>query len=200
VDWLGAFFNSVFLSLYNLSRRLRGRVFTILCRSSFYHVGPGTALLPPARLGGEKWIEIGRNVFIGPNSWLEVMEPPVGNHEPVITIGDETSIVGSCTITALERVVIEPKVLIAGNVYISDHAHAHGSREAPIKNQGLSNIAPVRVCEGAWLGQNVVVCPGATIGRNAVVGANSVVRQDIPDFAVAAGCPAKIIRMIDHAN
>jgi carbonic anhydrase/acetyltransferase-like protein (isoleucine patch superfamily) len=188
----------MFLDLYRLCVRGRGKIFTILCRSNFCQIGRHTVIMPPIRLRGEGLIKVGRQVFIGPNSWLEVMKLPSKHESPVVTIGDETSIVGSCTITAVQRVVIEPRVLMARNVYISDHTHMHGSREIPIKDQGVSNVAPVRICEGAWIGQNVVICPGVTVGRNAVVGANSVVREDVPDYCVAAGSPAKVIRNIDH--
>lgn len=153
---------------------------------------------PPIRLAGERLIEIGNDVFIGPNSWLQVINYPRSRSGPAITLGDCTSIVGSCTITAVQSVVIEASVLMAGNVYISDHTHEHKSRNIPIKDQGIMGVAPVRVCRGAWLGQNVVICPGVTIGRNAVVGANSVVRADVPDFCVAAGAPARVIRRIDQ--
>lgn len=188
----------MFLTLYKLYSRVRAKLFTLLCRHSFHQIGSGSVLLPPIRLGGERWIQIGCQVFVGPNSWLQVMSNSSPNRNPVITIGDETSIVGSCTITAVERVAIEPRVLMAGNVYISDHTHAHGSRTIAIKDQGVTKVSPVRICEGAWLGQNVVICPGVTVGKNAVVGANSVVRDDVPDFCVAAGTPAKVIRQIDE--
>ena len=44
---------------------------------------------------------------------------------------------------------------------------------------------------------NVTICPGVTIGKNAVIGASSVVTKDIPDYAVAVGNPAKVIRYLD---
>jgi acetyltransferase-like isoleucine patch superfamily enzyme len=47
--------------------------------------------------------------------------------------------------------------------------------------------------DGAWLGENVCVI-GASVGKQSVVGANSVVMQDIPDYCVAVGTPAKIIK------
>ena len=53
---------------------------------------------------------------------------------------------------------------------------------------------PVRIGAGSWLGFGTVVLPGATIGRHVVIGANSVVRGDIPDYSIAAGNPARIIR------
>jgi acetyltransferase-like isoleucine patch superfamily enzyme len=187
----------MFVSLHRLLCRLRDRAFTACCRPAFNAIGPHSLLCLPIRLGGERRIKIGRHVHVGPNCWFNVMQS-VDDDSPVLSIGDETSIVGSCTITAVQRVVIEPRVLMAGNVYISDHTHAHRSREIAIKDQGVTKVSPVRICEGAWLGQNVVICPGVTIGRNAVVGANSVVRDDVPDFCVAAGAPAKIIRQIDE--
>jgi acetyltransferase-like isoleucine patch superfamily enzyme len=52
----------------------------------------------------------------------------------------------------------------------------------------------VRIGDGSWLGHGTVVLPGATIGRHVVIGANSVVRGDIPDFTVAAGNPARVLR------
>jgi len=126
------------------------------------------------------------------------MQPGASNQMPVIEIGDETAIAGFCTITAVQSVTVEPKVLMARYVYISDHSHAHRSVGHAVKDQGIAKVSAVRICEGAWLGQSVVVCPGVTIGRNAVVGANSVVTHDVPDFYVAAGAPAKVIRRVDQ--
>jgi acetyltransferase-like isoleucine patch superfamily enzyme len=189
----------MFVSFYRLYVRVYARLFTALCRTGFRGIGRGSVIIPPVRLWGEARIEIGTDVFIGRNAWLQVV-PSSGNDSDgvVISIGNDTSIVGSCTITAVQRIVIERRVLMAGNVYIADHTHAHISRTIAIKDQGVTNVAPVRICEGAWLGQNVVICPGVTVGRNAVVGANSVVRDDVPDFCVFAGAPARFIRKIDE--
>lgn len=188
----------MFLYLYRLFCRFRARLFTALCRRSFGGIGSGSVLLPPIRLAGEELIQIGQRVFVGPNCWFQVLLAERSNSRPAIIIGDETSIVGTCTIIAVQNVTIESRVLIAGNVYVSDHTHAHGEQGKAIKDQGVAKVSPVRVCEGAWLGQNVVICPGVTIGRNAVIGANSVVRHDVPDFSVAAGVPARIIRRVDE--
>lgn len=188
----------MFLTLYRLYVRLCGKALTFLCRSAFHRLGRGSVLLLPIRIRNEKFIEIGANVFIGPNSWLEVRDPEFDPSGAILKIGDETSIANACTITAAQSVVVEARVLMAGNVYISDHTHAHTSRSVAIKNQGVTGIAPVRICEGAWLGQNAVICPGVTVGRNAVVGANSVVRDDVPDFCVAVGAPARVVRKIDE--
>lgn len=85
-------------------------------------------------------------------------------------------------------------VLLARNVYVADHAHAFEDTTRAVLDQGVTDVRPVEICDGAWLGQNVVICPGVRIGRGAVVGANSVVRDDVPDYAVAVGAPARVVR------
>ena len=58
--------------------------------------------------------------------------------------------------------------------------------------------APVTIGDNVWFGGNCVVLPGVTIGNNVVVGAGSVVTKDVPDDAVIAGNPAKIIKYVNH--
>ena len=49
-----------------------------------------------------------------------------------------------------------------------------------------------------WLGANVTICPGVTVGDGAILAAGSVVTKDVPDYAVVAGSPAKVIKMLDN--
>jgi acetyltransferase-like isoleucine patch superfamily enzyme len=51
----------------------------------------------------------------------------------------------------------------------------------------------IRIGDGCWIASGVVVSGGVTIGRNAIIASNAVVTNDIPDFAIAAGIPAKVI-------
>nr|WP_313959279.1 DapH/DapD/GlmU-related protein [Microbacterium sp. BH-3-3-3] len=89
--------------------------------------------------------------------------------------------------------LIGDNVLIGRGVHISDHSHEF-SAERPIRDQGISEIRPVEIHEGVWIGQNAVISPGVTIGAFAVVGANSVVTKDVPPRVIVGGVPAKIIR------
>jgi acetyltransferase-like isoleucine patch superfamily enzyme len=52
----------------------------------------------------------------------------------------------------------------------------------------------VSIGAGSWLGHGTIVLPGSTIGRHVVVGAGAVVTGDLPDFTVAVGNPARVIR------
>ena len=184
------------LAVYRHWTRLRARLFTQLVKGGFYHFGKGSVIRLPTRLCRTERISIGDRVFIGSGSWLEVAV--AGANGPVISIGDRSATTGYLTITASCGVDIESDVLFARYVYISDHMHNHNDRDTPIIAQGITGIAQVRIKEGAWLGQSVVVCPGVTIGRNSVIGANSVVRHDVPDFCVAAGVPARVLREVDR--
>jgi acetyltransferase-like isoleucine patch superfamily enzyme len=85
-------------------------------------------------------------------------------------------------------------VLLARNVYVADHGHAFEDTALPVLAQGFTEARPVEIGDGAWLGENVVVCPGVRIGRGAVVGANAVVLDDVPDYCVAVGAPARVVR------
>lgn len=167
-------------------------VYTKLHILRFSRFGKNSSLSSPIRLVNPDKISIGENVYIGEHSWLESLPQSTGK----ITIGSNTSITGFCTITSQNSVTIESEVLIARYCYISDHSHKFSDPSRPIKRQGTNKISAVTIKRGAWLGQGVVICPGVTIGTNSVIGANSVVTKSIPDYCVAAGSPARVLRKI----
>ena len=181
-----------FVSLHWFARRAWRRTFSTLAAGAFATFGRGSVLEPPVRLEGHWRIAIGRNVFVGPGSCLQALEE--GAAPVALEIGDDTNIAGTCVLSAVEHVRLGRGVLLARNVYIADHAHAFEDTERAVLDQGVTDVRPVEICDGAWLGQNVVICPGVRVGRGAVVGANSVVRDDVPDHAVAVGAPARVVR------
>lgn len=168
-------------------------MFSLMIRGGFAEFGKKSIIVPPARLNRIDRIKIGNGILIGANSWLQTI-PDGDNISAAISIGDGTGIVGNCTISAVRQVTIQDGVLIAENVYISDHKHRFSDKTQYIQDQGIDQILPVLVKRGAWIGQNVVICPGVNIGVGAVIGANSFVNRDVPDFCVAAGSPARVIK------
>ncbi len=187
------------VGFHRFGKRAGNKLFSLLISGAFRSFGAHSVLELPLRVTGEEKISIGSDVFIGAGSWLQVLDRAKG--DLVIQIGDGTSIVGACVVSAASSVRIGRAVLIARNVYIADHMHAFEDTKRPVMHQGIGRVGPVEIGDGAWLGENVVVGPGVRIGSGAVVGANAVVLDDVPDFAVAAGVPAKVIRLLgtpDH--
>ncbi len=62
--------------------------------------------------------------------------------------------------------------------------------------QGVTQKRDVVIGNGSWIGEHVCII-GASIGRHCVIGANSVVTRDIPDYSVAVGSPAIVIKKYD---
>ncbi len=177
---------------YRLAARAYAKTFSLAVSGAFGSFGARSVLVPPVRLVGESRIAVGDDVYVGRGSWLQTLEGP--ERGGVLEIGDGTSIAGRCVLSAARSVRLGRRVLLASNVYISDHIHAYDDPARAVLDQGLERLEPVEIGDGAWLGQNVVVCPGVTIGRGAVIGANSVVLGDVPDYSLAVGVPATVVR------
>lgn len=175
--------------LYRAVVRGRDKAFSLAIGRDFAAFGARSVLQLPVRLAGEAHIAVGDDVFVGAGSWLQAIGDPSG---VALELGDGTSMSGLCVVSAVERVRLGRGVLFARNVYVADHRHAYGGDDA-IQDQGVEQVAPVDIGDGAWLGQNVVVLPGVTIGRGAVIGAGSVVRDDVPDHGIAVGAPARVV-------
>ncbi len=177
----------------NAWARVRARVFTFLLASQFQHFGTGSRIAPPFRFWGLDQMSVGERVIIHPDCWILVPAgaPPKGVK---LAIGSDSGIGMGATIAAAQQIVIEEHVMTARNVYIADHAHAFKDVTVPISRQGIDNIKPVFIGRHTWLGQNAVVLPGVSIGRHCVIGANSVVNRSIPDYSIAVGAPARVVK------
>lgn len=147
---------------------------------------------------GHRNIKIGKDVSIGRNSWLAAV-PLTGKGDASLTIGDGCYIGNFSHFYATHSITIESKVLIADKVYISDNLHEYTNVCIPIIEQPIIQKKNVSIGSGSWIGENVCII-GATIGKHCVIGANSVVTHDIPDFSVAVGSPAKIIKRYDFSQ
>jgi acetyltransferase-like isoleucine patch superfamily enzyme len=96
-----------------------------------------------------------------------------------------------------ELITIEDNVTIASNSMI--FAHVNPTTNEFLKNHGYPRtIKPVVIKNGAIVSVGCIIIAGVTIGKNSIVGAGSVVSQDIPDFCIAVGNPARVIKKIEH--
>jgi lipopolysaccharide O-acetyltransferase len=183
---------------YRSAVRAWGKGFSLLAGGAFASFGSHSVLQPPIRLDGEWRIAIGSDVYVGAGCWLQVLDGH--GDEVALELGDGTSIQGGCVLSAALGIRLGRQVLLARNVYVSDHGHAFDDTSRAVLAQGIDRLGRVEIGDGAWLGENVVVCPGVRIGRGAVVGANAVVTTDVPDFAVAVGAPARVVRIFGRAE
>lgn len=157
----------------------------------FHKIGQASRLVFP-KIDGHRFISIGEHVFIENGTWLAAA-PIDGSPTCSLTIGDGTYIGRFGHIYATKKITIGKKVLIADKVYISDNQHGFRDIRLPIIDQPVLQLGEVEIGDGAWLGENACII-GAKVGKNSVIGANALVNKDIPDYCVAVGSPAKIIK------
>jgi acetyltransferase-like isoleucine patch superfamily enzyme len=149
----------------------------------------------PFDIRNKKYISIGRDFTTGPGCRLETgSEESTGKK---LFIGESVQINDYVHISAWERVVIGNNVLMASKIYISDVCHGDFCSEyditlPPVK-QPLKT-KPVYIGENTWIGESVCVLPGTRIGKCCIIGANAVVNRDIPDYCMAVGNPARIVK------
>jgi len=110
-----------------------------------------------------------------------------------IQIGEDTRLNRGCTLTSYAQIRIDDFTIIGEFVSIRDANHGL-KRGEPMRYQPHT-CEPILIGRDVWVGRGSCILPGVTIGEGAVIGANSVVTRDVPDFAIAAGVPAKVIKM-----
>ncbi|ABE63786.1 Acetyltransferase (isoleucine patch superfamily)-like protein [Nitrobacter hamburgensis X14] len=130
--------------------------------------------------------EIGDGVFFGEQSIIQ------GRLDGCFVIGKGVWI-GPQSYFDARDLVLEEYVGWGSGAKVLGSEHTGDPLDVPFIRTDLK-IAPVRICAWADIGVNSVVLPGVTVGRGAIVGAGAVVTRDVPDFAIVAGVPARVIR------
>jgi acetyltransferase-like isoleucine patch superfamily enzyme len=88
---------------------------------------------------------------------------------------------------------IGQNTLLAGYTYVIGGGHDYSRVDVAVIDQDRPSKG-ITIGANGWIGAGVSVLDGVTVGRDVIVGANSVVTQDLPDFAIAAGTPARVLR------
>lgn len=148
-------------------------------------------------------ISIGSDCIIRSNFWSNLLglyqrTIIIAKQEGCIRIGNDVGISGS-TLYAWNRISVGDHTRIGANCKILDSdLHPLDMDDRNADNFDAVKTAPVSIGPSCFIGCNCLILKGVTIGEGAVIGAGSVVTKDIPPFAVAAGNPAKVIRINDH--
>lgn len=126
------------------------------------------------------------------------------------TLGDETKIGAfveiqknsstglRCKISShtfiCEGVTIEDEVFIGHGVMFTNDIYPRATNEdGSQQTEADWHTVPTLIKSRASIGSNVTIIAGVTVGENALVGAGAVVTKDVPDFAIVAGVPARVI-------
>jgi galactoside O-acetyltransferase len=152
----------------------------------------------------------GTYLFVGSNTLISgtiVFESANG----IIKIGNNSFIGGSHLICVNEIIIGNDVMTSWGVTIVDNNAHSLISIERAddvkdalkamkigkigiYKDWSVVKSAPVIIKDKAWIGFNSIILKGVTIGEGSIVGAGSVVTKDVPDYAVVAGNPAKIVK------
>jgi acetyltransferase-like isoleucine patch superfamily enzyme len=169
-------------------------------RARMRNVGSRSILYRPILVGNPGYISIGQGTLIRDLARLEVLAPLDGEAVPALTIGNNVNIEQGAHIICQTRVTIEDDVSITPYCVIADAVHPFDAPDMPPKiGARLDRVTPhpVHIGRGSFVGARSVILPGVTIGVGCVIGAGSVVARDIPDYCVAVGSPARVVRRFD---
>jgi acetyltransferase-like isoleucine patch superfamily enzyme len=131
-------------------------------------------------------IVLGRWVHVGDDTRLRA-------HEGTLRVGDKVVFGRDDTVNCYIDVEIGARTLFADWVYITDFDHRFDDLDSPIKDQGIVK-SPVRIGPDCWVGVRVSILRGTVVGHGCVLAAHAVVRDEIPDLAVAGGVPARVLK------
>ncbi len=151
--------------------------------------GPGCIVEHGALVAHPERVFLGRGVYVGPFAVLEGYHLEHG----VLRVGDGSWIGPHAVLHAAgglhigRRVGIGPQACILTSQHELD-AEPEALLDAPLR------FASVVIEDGADIGARSVLMPGVRIGRGAQVGAGAVVTEDVPDFAIVVGVPARLLR------
>lgn len=164
-------------------------------KRQFACFGEEAAIAYPAKILGYKTISIGEKTIIFEH--CRMANFPIEGIEPEIRIGKNCYIGSYFTILNASSVVLGDDVLVASHVLISSENHGMDPEsELSYAAQPLLS-SPVTIGDGCWIGEKVCILPGVNIGKKCIIGAGSVVTKSIPDYSIAVGNPAKVIKKYD---
>ena len=135
---------------------------------------------------------LGDNVRIREHVWMlgtaVLTDPGEG-----LTVGDNVYVGPYCVLGAGGGLSIGRNVSIGAHVDILAEDHNFDDPETPINQQGVRRRG-IFIEEDCWIGNRATILDGVRVGRGSVIGAAAVVTRDVPEFSVAVGSPARVVR------
>lgn len=159
----------------------------------------------PITIRGRKYIDFGENLTTGVGCRFDSF---VGtdSKKAKLHFGSNVQINDYVHIVSMDDIYIGDNVLMASHVFISDNSHGcykgcdNDSNPMVSPTQRKYHTAPISIGKNTWIGESVIIMPGVSIGEGCVIGAHSVVSKSIPNYSIAVGSPAKVIKQFDFKN
>jgi maltose O-acetyltransferase len=140
------------------------RVRTFLCRRIFEFTGNDVTVLKGVTFGSGVNIHIGNYSSLNRDCWIS----------NDTFIGDD--------------------VLMGPEVIMLSGSHNFERTDIPMREQGAPPRKPIVIGDDVWIGTRSIILPGVKVGSHSIIGAGSIVTKDVPEWAIVAGNPAKLIR------
>lgn len=109
-----------------------------------------------------------------------------------ISIGDNSGLGVNCSVRG--PLEMGANIMMGPDVTILTSIHNTFDTSIPMNQQGFLPNKKVIIGDDVWIGTKVIIMPGVTIGKGSIIGAGAVVTKNIPEYAVVAGVPAKVIK------
>ncbi|MCO4772278.1 MAG: acyltransferase [Deltaproteobacteria bacterium] len=159
-------------------------------RDQFAEIGENVILERGVMVFHPEMITLGSNVYVGHNTLLK------GYYKNTMRIGSDVWIGQQCFLHSGGGLTIGNKTGIGPGVNIFTSSHMETDQRASIMD-GAIKFAPVVIGEGCDIGVGATIMPGVRVGRGVQIGTGSVVVEDVPDYAIAVGVPARVMRIRD---
>ncbi|EHQ25711.1 acyltransferase [Mucilaginibacter paludis] len=178
-------------------------------------------LIPPGQHKPRLWVKMFINPFkhkrgkkslirhrtrldVFPYNRFELGEKSVIEDFSTINNGVGDVLIGDRTIIGISNVIIGPvtignDVMFAQNIIVSGLNHGYEDVTLPPSIQKV-NTSPIIIGDNVWIGGNSVITAGVTLGKHVVIGGGSVVTKNIPDYSVAVGNPAKVVKKYNFSS
>lgn len=156
----------------------------------------------PNIIRGRKYISFGEGLTTGVGCRFDCFLGKNPNDKK-LHFGKNVQINDYVHFVAMDNITIGDNVLMASHIFISDNSHGSYKGSEFDSNPTIPPIqreyytAPIYIGDNTWIGEGVIIMPGVTIGKGCVIGAHSIVNKNIPDYSVAVGSPAKVVRYFD---
>lgn len=179
-DWWCALLGAVPGRFGRLTRRYYYRIVLARC-GTILSIGEHVEIGCPGR------ITLGNEIYLVPGAVLRAC----GGGS--LRMGSRITINGNARIVAdFGSIEMGSGIMIGPNVVIRASNHGTARHDIPIWEQGQTG-GRIVVGDDVWIGANAVIVAGVAVGSHAVIAAGAVVTRDVPDYAVVAGVPAKVI-------